>query len=365
MSYVFLCNGTWLTVAPVQLKCSGDANGCERCLAKKLDCHYPTPVRSNNEKKVATPPETPRETTQETRPPSIATVESSTEHDLLIESNQGSTHGSILQDLSPHFDVADLYTTAENTPVLLPDNDCSDPRQPEFYNFADITSDTPWSGSYEPEITAFCFDNESWPTVPPSTAGESKCHCIAQTVVTYEAIEVAAWGRRKLLNDFDVLQSQKMALAECEKLVECQNCNVQPAYIMLLLSMFRKILRTLEDICTSKGPKISQTTTNVDHEPHSGKRSRLSDECGDEGRASRQGYPGSTDNLKLDDEDKHLVLQSLLSARVGKSHHLLSMIDKVVSRHTWPAHEDLVRELRNRLTGGPLIIHRKQFIPSN
>ena len=320
-------------------------------MAKKLDCHYPTPVRSNNEKKVATPSDTPPETIQETRLPSITAVESSTEHDLLIESNQGSTHGSILQDLSPHFDVADFATTAENMTAPLPDNDCLDQQQPELYSFADITSSTPWSGTYEPEIAALGFDNESWPTVPSSTTGESNCHCVAQAVVTYEAIEVAAWGRRKHLNDLDVLQSQKMALAECEKLVECQSCNVQPAYIMLLLSMFRKILRTLEDICTSKGPKNSQATTNVDHEPHNGKRSRLSDECEDEGRASRQGYNGSMDNLKLDDEDKHLVLQSLLSARVGKSHYLLGMIDKVVSRNTWPAHEDLVRELRNRLTG--------------
>ena len=348
-------------MTPVQLKCSGDPNGCERCLAKKLDCHYPTPARSNSEKKVATPPDTPRETPQATRPPSVATVESSTEHDLLIESNQGSAHDSILQDLTPHFDVADFATTAEDLTVLLPDNDCSDLRQPEFYNFADMAANTPWSGTYEPEITAFCFDNESWPTVPSSATGESICHCIAQAVVTYEAIEVAAWGRRKLLNDFDVLQSQKMALAECEKLVECQNCNVQPAYIMLLLSMFRKILRTLEDICSINGPKSFQTSPNADHEPQNRKRSRLSIECEDEGRAIRQGYNGSTDNLKLDDEDKHLVLQSLLSARVGKSHHLLSMIDKVVSRQTWPVHEDLVRELRNRLTGGDFIIHRNSL----
>nr|UOW59925.1 SonC [Paraconiothyrium archidendri] len=248
--------------------------------------------------------------------------------------------------------------------VLLPDNDCTDPRQPDFYNFADLTTNTPWSNPYDPEMTAFCFDNESRPTVPSSTAGESSCHCISQAVVTYEAIEVAAWGRRKFLNDFDVLQSQKMALAECERLVECQNCNVQPPYIMLLLSMFRRILRTLEDICTSKGPKgLQAITTAMDHEPPNRKRSRLSVELEEEGRASRQGYSGNTDNLKLDDEDKHLVLQSLLTARIGKSHHVLNMIDKAVSRHTWPAHEDLVRELRNRLTEGVFIIHRKQLIP--
>ena len=307
-----------------------------------MECQYPTHVRGSSKRKAHTSPKATQET-----------LDSSPEDDSFAESNQGSIDGSsILQDSSPIFDTADFTsTTSDSMMALVPDIDCSNTHQSNPYSFADLTTDISWNGDYDHDMAGFCFGNESWPTSPSSLTGKSNCDCVSQAVVTFEALEVAAWGRRKLINDINTLQSQKNALAECEKLVECQNCNIQPAYMMLLLSMLRKIVRTLEDVCSIKKPQSPQEATSIYQETHSRKIIRAPQDYEDVAMDNRHAYNESANNLRLDDEDKHLVLQSLLSARVGKSQQLLSAIDKVVTRHTWPAHTDLVRELRKRLMG--------------
>ncbi|KAH8799113.1 hypothetical protein F5884DRAFT_869748 [Xylogone sp. PMI_703] len=329
-----------------KLKCSSDPNGCQRCLAKRLDCFYRAPVRGNSEKKVSSSHETTRETT-----PAAVTVEASTGDEFLVD--QEPTYSSSLHDSSPEFDIVDFSSTAENIRTALPVSEFTEQWQNESYTFTDEANNTHRSGIPGLEMIDFSFNNESCPVLPSPSASQSNCHCIVQAVATYESIEVAVWGQRKLFSDLDdMLQLQKAALAECEKLVECPNCNVQPAYIMLLLSMCRKILRTLEDIYSISGEDCKPAI--VDQDSRDKKRPRFSDEDDEERGARRQAFDGSTDNWKLDDEDKRLVLQSLLSARVAKLNHLLGMLDKVVNDNTWPVHKDLVRELQNRLAGGLL-----------
>lgn len=283
---------------------------------------------------------------------------------ITVASNQETTYSSSLQDLGLGFEVADL-TTPENTNTLLSDGDYMDqldvmrPWQQQPFSFAANTSKTPCNDLPEPEDIDFSTGNKTCPTVSSLATTESSCSCFVKAVSTHEAIEVAVWGEKELSGDADdILQHQKKALAECEELLECRKCSTQPAYIMLLVSMSSKILGTLEDICRGAPRGGSEKATNAEQGSEERKRKKNGNDSGDGDEGRRRGYGISIRKRQLDDDDEHLVLQSLLATRVARLDRLLSMLDKVVSEHSWPAHKALLRELQNRLTGGSFVVEK-------
>ncbi|KAI8634288.1 hypothetical protein F5Y19DRAFT_207647 [Xylariaceae sp. FL1651] len=343
-----------------KLKCSGEPHSCQRCLTKKIECRYPSPPRGNSNRKPQTPPETPQ-----TRPPS-APIDTTADDDFItVASNQETTYSSTLDDLDLGlgFEVSD-FTTPESISRLLSDGEYLDPSdtmrpwQQQSFTFAsDIKS--PWNSTPEREDIAFSMGSKTSPTVSSQSASESSCSCFFQAVSTHEAIEVALWGQRELWsNADDILQYQKKALMECEGLLECRRCCAQSAYTMLLLSMCSKILGTLEDLCRGAlwGGSDTFTTTEQGSDERKRKKSASDSDGGDESR--RRGYGISIRNRQLDDDDEHLVLQSLLTARVARLGRLISTLEKLVSEHSWPAHKGLIREMQNRLAGGSFVVEK-------
>ncbi|KAI0097844.1 hypothetical protein GGR51DRAFT_457864 [Nemania sp. FL0031] len=372
-----------------KLKCSGEPNGCQRCLSKKIDCRYPSPPRGNSHKKsqsrsqsqsqtqaqtqtqtparapAPTPPETPQ-FQPHSRPSSAPHVEATADDDFItVISNQETTYSNTLDDLDLSlggFEVSD-FTTPESIPGLIPDGEYMDPsdamrpwHQPFTFTSDGITS--PWDGTSEREDIVFSVDSKT-STVPssPDTC-DTSCSCFSQAVSTYEAIEVAVWGQNDLWrNADDMLRYQKKALIECEELLECRRCTTQSAYTMLLLSMCRRILTTLGDLCQGPSWASSDAVTNLEQGPEEKRRKYAEDSEGADDSRNR-GYGISIRNRQLDDDDEHLVLQSLLTARVARLGRLLSALDKVVSEHNWPAHKAIIRELQTRLTGNSFIVEK-------
>ena len=243
------------------------------------------------------------------------------------------------------FEVSDSITPA----TLLSDGEYMYPHQP--FAIGANTSKSPWNDFPEFKDIDFSAGNRTSPAVSPLATSESSCSCLAQAVSTYEAIEVAAWGQKELSSDAsDILQHQKKALIECEELLECRKYNTQPAYVMLLLSMCSKILGTLEDI--GRGEEV----TNAEQSSEKRKRKKYGSNVGDGDESRPRGHGINIRKLHLDDDDEHIVLQSLLTARVARLDRLLSMLDKVISKHSWPAHKSLIRELQNRVTGGSFVV---------
>ncbi|KAI0194726.1 hypothetical protein EV127DRAFT_198750 [Xylaria flabelliformis] len=356
-----------------KLKCSGEPNGCQRCLAKKTECRYPSPPRGNGHKKsqsqshararprapAPTPPETPQFPSHSK--PETAPVETTAEDEFMtVISNQDTTFNNTLEDLDLSlggFEVSD-FTTPESIHGLLSDAEYMDPsdamrpwHQPFTFTSDDIRS--PWSSTPEREDAVFSTASKTSTVASSPATCDSNCTCFSQAISTYEAIEVAVWGQNELWkNADDMLRYQKKALIECEELLECRRCSTQSAYTMLLLSMCRRILTTLADLCRG-GDKVA----NLEHGPER-KRQKHGDEydSGDDNR--NRGYGISIRNRQLDDDDEHLVLQSLLTARVARLGRLLTTLDKIVGEQNWPAHKAIIRELQTRLTGTSFVVDK-------
>ncbi|KAI3327858.1 hypothetical protein HD806DRAFT_337694 [Xylariaceae sp. AK1471] len=350
-----------------KLKCSGEPHGCQRCLTKKIDCRYPSPPRGNHKKaktSVSTPVPTPPETPPfQSRPPSAYVDAAADDGFNTVISNQDTTY-STLDDLDlglGGFEASD-FTTPESINILLSDGEYMDPsdamrpwHQP--FTFETDSVKSPWNGTPEREDITFSTGSKTSPAASSLGTSDSSCSCFFQAVSTYEAIELAVWGRKELWsNADDILRYQKKALMECEELLECRRCSTQSAYTMLLLSMCSRILTTLEDLCRGASWGDTDAFTNSGRGSDDRKRRKYGDD-GDSGdESSRRGYGIRIRDRQLDDDDEHLVLQSLLTARVARLGRLLNTLDKVVSEHSWPAHKGLIQDLRARLTGGSFVV---------
>ncbi|KAI0549490.1 hypothetical protein F4679DRAFT_263607 [Xylaria curta] len=363
-----------------KLKCSGEPNGCQRCLAKKTDCRYPSPPRGNGHKKsqsqsqarararapAPTPPETPQFPSH--LKPEPAPVATTAEDEFMtVISNQDTTFNNTLEDLDLSlggFEVSD-FNTPESISGLLSDAEYMDPsdamrpwHQPFTFTSASDDIRSPWGSTPEREDAVFSTASKTSTVASSPAACDSNCTCFSQAISTYEAIEVAVWGQNELWkNADDMLRYQKKALIECEELLECRRCTKQSAYTMLLLSMCRRILTTLADLCRGGSWGDLDTVANLEHGPER-KRQKHGDEC-DSGDDSRnRGYGISIRNRQLDDDDEHLVLQSLLTARVARLGRLLTTLDKIVGEQNWPAHKAIIRELQTRLTGSSFVVDK-------
>ncbi|KAI8955950.1 hypothetical protein F4801DRAFT_183240 [Xylaria longipes] len=356
-----------------KLKCSGEPGGCQRCLAKKTDCRYPNPPRGNSHKKsqsqsqararapAPTPPETPQ--FQPLPKPEPAPMDTTADDEFMtaISSRQDPTFNNTLEDLDLSlggFEVSD-FTSPESIPGLLSDAEYMDPsdamkpwHQPFTFTSDDINS--PWNSTPEREDAVFSTGSKTSTVASSPDIYDSSCSCFSQAVSTYEAIEVAVWGQNELWrNADDMLRYQKKALIECEELLECRRCTAQSAYTMLLLSMCRRILTTLADLCRGPSWGDSDTVADLGHGPEERKRRKHGDE-GD------RGYGISIRNRQLDDDDEYLVLQSLLTARVARLGRLLTNLDKVVGEQNWPAHKAIIRELQTRLTESSFVVEKSR-----
>jgi hypothetical protein len=187
------------------------------------------------------------------------------------------------------------------------------------------------------------------------TSSQSACSCFKQAMSTNEAIEVIIWGQQETLGDvYSILQQQKAALAKCEDLLECRGCNAQPPYVMMLLSMCRNLLATLDRVCQRpSGVETRGIPTSSERNVECQKKRKIGE--GDDGGVDfHRTYGNIIQERKLDDDDELSVLRSLVSVRVRMLSRILGKLDRVVSNSNWPVHKDVCRELHKSLSTRPL-----------
>lgn len=189
----------------------------------------------------------------------------------------------------------------------------------------------------------------------PKPTSHSTCTCVQRAISTNEAVELTMWGQKDLSsNVYSTLQQQKAALARCVDLLTCQTCCTQASYIMMLLSICRKLHATLGRICHSHGSLDDQGRASSSD---SGAEMRKRKKDGNVGSTSastnisevRRGYGISIRERQLDDDDECLVLRSLVSTRLRTLVDILDRLDKVISQYNWPVHKGICRELRASL----------------
>ena len=217
------------------------------------------------------------------------------------------------------------------------------------FNFTPNTNKAPWNDMPELEDIDFSSSNTNSSSVTRLPTPEPNCSCFVQAVSTNEAVEVARWGLKELSGDVDeILQQLNKALLECEELLECQKCNVQPSYVMLLLNMCSKMLASIEDISIGTSMLGSDRSQSSEYR----KRRRCASDGAERNDNHSREVGISLRSWQLDDDDEHLVLQSLIRARVAKLERLLSILNRVVSENSWPAHSGMMRDLQTRLLRG-------------
>ncbi|KAI0203008.1 hypothetical protein F4808DRAFT_418781 [Astrocystis sublimbata] len=364
-----------------KLKCSGEPKGCQRCLAKKIDCRYPSPPRGNSHKKsqsqsklqsqaraqaaVPTPPETPQ--LQSHPKPEPVPMDTTADSEFMSAiTHHDTTFNNTLEDMDLSlggFEVSD-FTTPESIPGLLSDAEFMDPSDAmrpwqQQFTFTPEDMRSSWNSTPEREDALFSSDSKASTEASSPNTSDSSCSCFSQAVSTYEAIEVAVWGQNELWrNADDMLRYQKKALIECEELLECRRCTAQSAYTMLLLSMCRRILSTLGSLCQGNSWGDAAAVPNLGQVPVDTPRQRHGEESDNGEDSCNRGYGISIRNRQLDDDDEHLVLQSLLTARVARLGRLLTTLDKVVGEHNWPAHKAIIHELQTRLNGSAFVVEK-------
>lgn len=336
-------------VTTLQLRCSGDQDCCRRCSRKKFLCEYPSPPRSSGHNKEisSSRPQTIPETVARNSP-------------VEVEFPCDIPYRESLPDTIHDFDIPCLPTPGA-TGSLVDDNsnkDISMEIDAFWEKHHTPTTDRNHSyGSVPTDIDDVVFESSASlvTLTPPDSNAPSppRCTCLHQAMTTNEAIEVTMWEQKEPSSDiYDILQQQKATLVKVEDLLECRTCCIQPPFVMLILSMCRKLLATLDKICReSRGREDCGSSTSSDVGAERRKRRKSSYE-GSREVESRRGYGISIRERRLDDDDENLVLQSLVTMRIKMLRRILDRIDKVASQHSWPVHKGVCRELQISLHAG-------------
>lgn len=232
-------------------------------------------------------------------------------------------------------------------------------------DMGDLVFDSPLT-FVDPKTPANISSSSASTSAGTNTSIREPCSCMQQVISANESVEIISWSQRDPPSDvYDVLHQQKASLLRCEEFLDCPDCISQPAYIMMLLSMYRKLLETLEMVTVRHRPGGNPDEDNtVEHRKGKGDRGfdmrgTITGGGGGSGSATgstsshRDGsYTIAQRERGLDDDDEYLVLMTLVKARVKMLRRIVGRVDDLLSQQNWPVHRGMCRELRHRLDSG-------------
>ncbi|PYI10665.1 hypothetical protein BO78DRAFT_414303 [Aspergillus sclerotiicarbonarius CBS 121057] len=375
-----------------KLKCTGESDGCRRCAVRQLSCRYSTPIQPSSAAARKTA-EKRKDLTQRVRH-AADTVES--EHPKQEYDFQYTTVSLAELDSLSSMDswesLGSLHTAHGNTmgldgqPPSIEDMISGEP----FLSVAsrDPFHVTDWSivGSQGGSISPYRCVDTNVPTpvehrrqpAPPVANNKHTHSCFIRAAQTYETIEVSlVWGLKESHSEAvgDVFEQLKLALAACECLLQCQQCTMQHEYVMLLISMSRKIVGALESLyhmfwlaAPRRGSRVTFYTRQhslsrgktrlpslrPSWTPSSGSETDLLMEGSSGDSSTSSPLDGSncghgSERLGLDADDEHVVFQSLLLARAARLDVFIDRLEKLVTEERWPVHREGTRELQERV----------------
>ncbi|KAI1206939.1 uncharacterized protein F4807DRAFT_208695 [Annulohypoxylon truncatum] len=338
-----------------KLRCSGESNGCQRCTGKKIKCRYPevpgpAPRRLvNTEKCELSPPKTSPDTIEDTPGSKVGpcTAADAAAGNLTLAKPP-------LAAVSPTATTECDNSSPDSTPLSLdPGSGLSQSFEwPSFLfsNFQTCADENMDKDSDPCMMTEAFFDkpDDSCSLAVNNIPDEGfnligagakntrpNCSCFERIIYTHEDIEVNLLWRRYNIGsgDDNLLQNQKRALADFESLMECGSCTARSAYMMLLISIGRRILDSL-DAVDGTGPPA----------PAAMERDYYDDGAGGGGRCKRA-RKVSIGNWKLDADDEFRIFQSLAAARATKLSGLVEKLERITRSHNWPAHQDILGDM--------------------
>nr|Q6F5E1.1 RecName: Full=Aspyridones cluster regulator [Neocamarosporium betae]BAD29975.1 transcription factor [Neocamarosporium betae] len=312
-------------------RCTGEPEGCKRCTFRKRPCQYPNLRRSN--------------TTQhgEQIEASSSTFTMSDEQGSLgMEvSGQGSLDAqdiNFANELTPVETAATMSDTMMSSEcVTLNDSTITSSTIP-FSIDSDIDLWNDVTGMAGSDTTSLWdYNAGSNDNIAAISTKEYVCACFAQALKTYESAEVhLVWsGRAHTADIMGLLQQQKNTISDCERLLDCVQCIEKSAFVVLLISICGKVLRSVEDASRELRPRDSVT------EPTTKSK--------DPSQACLNIDANSISRHQLDDDDRLVVLGSLFLNRVTKLRSLIAAIEMLVMKRNWHIQRDMVRQLKSRV----------------
>ena len=392
----------------MQLKCSGDSPQCQRCMLKKLACTYShipprsttitaTPAGANTNNKAKDGRKSSRSTRRDIHQrqnslqstalplPSTAINNYCDDYDVNADSldllfsreqsysstplndfDLGSDIDVVVPDVSPSDGVSDILAEMNSNINEIGIRDTWEVAAPSFGLHTASTShatsfheDNPFLNSKDHGSG----DDRSASLTSPNSS-KSGCDCLPRALSLHESLEVTVWDQKKSqIEVHEVLQHQKKAVMRCEELLECQRCSVQSSYVMLVLTMCRVILDTLQAIGSTRLQRsttrasISSRSSSLRGTTAYGGESEAGTDSHELGLGSSSRWNFRT-KRQLDDEDEDIVLQSLLSERLRRLATLLERLNSIICERDWPAHKCLLREMSSRMGTNDLFQQR-------
>ncbi|GAW14103.1 hypothetical protein ANO14919_034970 [Xylariales sp. No.14919] len=202
-----------------------------------------------------------------------------------------------------------------------------------------------------PSLTGISFDPELL------------CFCFSDAIGTYDYIQTTlVWKQdTRTVTSEALLQSQKKALSECEKLLTCKSCTSQPKYITLIIVMCENLLSSMEDgcqmqMCSRRNKEGAVERWDEIEEGNEDHQRQESQGKGPESERAETSDPSSDDinyrvvvgRWQLDSDDQLSVIQSLFSARVARLLYLIARLERIAHEHRWSNQGRRIQDIRER-----------------
>lgn len=345
---------TLLIVPVTQVKCTGEKDGCRRCMENNARCSYNTSTSSRSLPKANT------QGTNSPEAPPITSPTSTSTSEFLVSRLTPTPTAEVGSDKIGHCpNVSEDYSLIEeNTDFfagLTPDLDMVLGDAQQSYPFPEPFStngaDSTILDATELMYPSLLVDTNSSEGVNASFGRRQKCSC-SKMVRTYELAEVyLVWAPRDRsgatsIEMDDVLRCQKTVLASCEAVLSCDTCRLQSEKVMLMISICNKLLASFVQMSSAPplmGQEITHATDSRQASPVKEKRSQT-------GRSSgkHRSLDFNVSEWKIDDEDKEQVLKTLLSSRAARLSDLIDRLEEVVRTNRWLVHRSMIRDLLER-----------------
>ena len=338
-----------------QVKCTGEKDGCRRCIENNARCSYSTTVSSRSLSNANTQEDSRSEAPPTTRPTSTSLPEHLVS--TLTPAPIGSAESEIIADrpnMSEEHSITntntDYYTGL--TPDL--DMDLEDAHQSSLSPhepFADFGADFSILDTTEPIDPSIFAETNSSEEVDTAFARRQRCSC-SEMVRTYEMAELyLVWAPRDRsgvmsIEVDEIFRYQKTVLASCEAVLSCNLCSLRSEQVLLMISICNKLLASFVQISAAP-PLIAQESARPSN---LGQRSPRQEQQLIKGCSSvmSRGLNSVISEWKIDDEDKKQVLKALLNSRAARLNSLMNRLGEVVTANHWLIHRSMIRDFLER-----------------
>ena len=355
-SFTGLPTVTVLIAFVAQVKCTGEKDGCRRCIENNARCSYSTTVSSRSLSRANTQEDSRSEAPPTARPTSTSLPEYLVPR--LTPAPIGGAESEVIAD-RPNMAEEQLSIPNTNTDYstgLTPDldMDVGDARQsssPPHEPFANFGADFSILDTTEPIDPSIFAETNSGQEVDVAFARRQRCSC-SEMVRTYEMAELyLVWAPRDRsgvmsIEVDEIFRYQKTVLASCEAVLSCNLCNLQSEQVLLMISICNKLLASFVQI-SADPPLIAQESA---HPSNLGQRSPGQGQQLIKGFSSgmSRGLNSVISEWKIDDEDKKQVLKTLLNSRAARVNSLMNRLGEVVTTNHWLIHRSMIRDFLER-----------------